>query len=179
MPETGTFVLALLAALGLMSVTASCGGNGRNQRAAPPSTSVAPDSSAILAAYRAHWADINAVSSHPPVDATSPQLSEHMAGQELGQVQARLALLAVRHEYVVGPPVDTSMAEVKAVLGTAAVVTDCDLDQGVRKNESTGVVVNQASSQRTLVNARLDLIGGSWKVTQFSVVHPGCVSANS
>ncbi len=166
----------------LAIVLAGCG-SGKGATAVAPTSTVAtvpPNAqtdAAILAAYRAHWADINAVSTKYPVDATSAQLADHMAGPELTQVQAQLALLAAHDEYVVGPPVDSTLAKVKAQVGSAAVVSDCDLDTGITKNGMTGAVTSQAPKERTLVNARLDLIGGSWFVTQFSVVHAGCTTS--
>ena len=177
-------------------VAAACGGGGGHHEASPalsstvvggststttePSTPTTPlDSTrtAILAAYRAHWADIEAVDTHYPVDPTNQILTDHMAATELNFVRSSLTVLNHLGQVLKGPPVDTSMATVKQLVGNAAVVTDCDLDQSVRVSAATGQTLDQPRTHRTLVNAEVELVGGAWKVTKLNIVSQACTAA--
>jgi hypothetical protein len=68
------------------------------------------------------------------------------------------------------------MATVKQLAATAAVIADCDFDQTATIDVKTGQVVQAAPTQRTLINAEVDLLDGTWKVTRVSIVRHGCLS---
>jgi hypothetical protein len=141
-------------------------------------TTVDPTQAAILGAYRASWADTFAVEGHYPVNEFDPILANHMAGNELNRVRNYATLLNHLNEYLAGPMPDTSGAIVKQQVGSAAVVADCEPDHSVLMNGKTGQVVRPAGTQPALVNAKVELIGGTWKVTDFSTVRSVCTSAN-
>ena len=124
------------------------------------------------------WSDSDAVVRHYPVNVFDPTLANHMAGAELTQYENYLTGLKFQNEYVQGPPTDTSRAIVKQIVGTAAVVSDCDFDASVVVNGRTNQIVKPAGTQRTLVNAKVELTGGVWKVTEFNNVSVGCVTAS-
>jgi hypothetical protein len=179
-----------------LSVVAACGGGGDHHEASPTRSSTAlggsntttttapattttldPTRTAILAAYRAHWADIEAVDTHYPVDPTNQILTDHMAATELNFVRSSLTVLNHLGQVLKGPPVDTSMAMVKQLAGNAAVVVDCDFDQSVRVNVATGQTLDQPSAHRTLINAEMELVGAAWKVTKLNIVSQACSAA--
>jgi hypothetical protein len=115
--------------------------------------------------------------SHYPVDPTDDRLPLFMAGDELNRVRNQLTVLAHLGHVLRGPPVDTSMATVKQLVGIAAVVADCDLDQTATVDGKTGQIVEPAPNQRTLINAEVELMDGTWKVTRFSIVRVGCAAS--
>jgi hypothetical protein len=180
-----------------LTVAVACGGGGGHHEASPvPTTSSAdgattttttaapstattldPTKTAILAAYRASSSASYVAATHYPVDPSDGRLSLYMAGDELNRVRNALTLLAHLGHVLRGPPVDTSMAMVKQLVGSAAVVADCDFDQTATVDAKTGTVVDPAPSQRTLVDAELHVMDGVWKVTRFSIVRQGCTSA--
>ncbi len=139
-----------------------------------PTTTVDPTKAAILAAYRASWTDYNDVATHFPVDPTNPILTIHMAGSQLDHVRNALTVLRFQGQVTEGPPPDTSLAVVKQVVGDAAVVADCGFDASTTINAATRQIITPPATQRTLVNAELELAGGVWKVTRSSVVRVGC-----
>jgi hypothetical protein len=69
------------------------------------------------------------------------------------------------------------MATVKELVGNAAVVADCGFDRTATVDEKTGQVVQLAPTQRTLINAEVDLMDGVWKVTRFNIVRVGCAAS--
>jgi hypothetical protein len=73
---------------------------------------------------------------------------------------------------------DTSRAIVKELDGTLAVVSDCDFDGSITMDGRTKQVVSPAVSQRALVNAKVELIDGVWRVTEFNNVRVGCEAAS-
>jgi hypothetical protein len=177
-----------------LSVVVACGGGGDHHEASQtasstvvgrsnstttstPTTTLDPTRTAILAAYRAHWADIEAVDTHYPVDPTNQILTNHMAATELNFVRSSLTVLNHLGQVLKGPPVDTRMAMVKQLVGNAAVVIDCDFDQSVRVNAATGQTLDQPPSHRTLLNAEVELVGGAWKVTKLNIVSQACTAA--
>jgi hypothetical protein len=112
------------------------------------------------------------------VNESDPVLNEHLGGDELKQVQNTATGLKFQSEYLAGPPLDTSGAIVKQLVGAAAVVADCNIDQSVLMNGRTNQVVKPATAPRQLVNAKVELSGGVWKVTELSNVGVTCTSAS-
>jgi hypothetical protein len=173
-----------------VTVAAACGGSSHHE-ASPPSTTHAlaistttaapttsttldPTKAAILAAYRASWADFDVVATHYPVDPTNPVLTNHMAGNQLIRVRNSLTALKLQDLVLQGPPVDTSLALVNQIIGNAAVVADCDFDPSVSVKGTTGQPIDKPTTRRTLINAELQLISGTWKVTKSTTVRVGC-----
>jgi hypothetical protein len=144
----------------------------------PTTTSVESTKAAILAAYRGAWADIDAVEGHYPIDVFDVRLSNHMAGKQLGQVRTAATALKFQGQYLAGPPSDTSGAIVKELVGAAAVVADCNVDPTVLMDGRTNQVVKAASTDRVLRNAKVELIGGAWKMTEFTNVGVTCTVAH-
>jgi hypothetical protein len=144
----------------------------------PPTTTIDPTDAAILAAYRGMWTDSDAVAHHFPINVFDPILGDHIAGAELTQIQNFLTSLKVQGQYAIGPPIDTSRAIVKQLVGTAAVVSDCAFDGSVIVSGLTNQVVKPATTQRALVNAKVELIDGVWKVTELNNVSVGCTTAS-
>ena len=80
--------------------------------------------------------------------------------------------LKFQGQYLAGPPSDTSGAIVKELVGAAAVVADCNVDPTVLDGwGSTNQVVKAANPRIGLLrNAKVELIGGTWKMTEFTNV---------
>jgi hypothetical protein len=151
--------------------------NATTTTVATTTTTLDPTRTAILAAYRASSSANYVAATHYPVDPTDGRLSSFMAGEELNRVRNELTVLAHLGRVLRGPPVDTSMATVKQVVGEVAVVADCDFDQTATIDGKTGQIHDPAPTRRTLINAEVDLMAGMWKVTRFSIVWAGCVAS--
>jgi hypothetical protein len=143
----------------------------------PTSTTLDLTDAAVLTAYRRGWLDISTVEGHFPVNQLDPILSDNIAGDELQRVQLYAAKLHSEKEYLAGLEPDTRGAIVTQLFGTNAVVADCNIDRSTLRNGLTNQVVSPASGQRTLVNAEVQLIGGVWKMTEFSNVGVTCANA--
>ena len=144
----------------------------------PTTTAVDAKKAAILAAYRAMWTDSDEVVRHYPINDVDARLENHMAGEALGQFKTFLTGLKFKNQYAIGPPTDTSRAIVKQLVGTVAVVADCDFDGAILMNGRTNQIVKPAGTQRDLVNAKVEIVEGAWKVTLFTNVSVGCVTAS-
>ncbi len=85
----------MTALLVLVGAACSTGGHGTTLPAptitastvAPTTTTVDPTKAAILAAYRAEWADVIAVSGKYPINPHDPRLSLHATGTQLTAAQ--------------------------------------------------------------------------------------------
>jgi hypothetical protein len=143
----------------------------------PSTTTVESTKAAVLASYRGLWQDIATVEGHYPVNPLDPVLTRHAAGNERAQVGNFATTLKFQNQYLAGPAVDTSRAIVKQLVGTVAVVADCEYDGSILMNGRTNQVVNPAGSQRRLVNAKVEWTEGVWKVTQLNNVSDGCTVA--
>ncbi len=152
---------------------------------APSTTTTVPPSStttvedpaqvtndAIVAAYRASWTDFLGVAEQPVVQPSDARLGAHMAGRKLDFVHTSLTKLALLRQHDTGT-VDIANAHVVELKGTAAVVAACETD-GVAIVDAAGQVVGPATNAPALVNQRLDLVGGIWKVTLGSNLRVAC-----
>lgn len=173
-----------------MLVVAACGSTSHKadpppKPTTPPSvTSVASTTAtttpsdqgqdpAILAAYQGSLADFNAVSTHVPLQPNSPVLANHRVGEDLQHVVSSLLQLAEHNQVDTGSLTSLS-AKVTQFNGTQAVVVSCELDRSAVVDATTHQVVTPASNSTEMVNALVEMNGGTWKVTQGSNVHPGC-----
>jgi hypothetical protein len=163
-------VLSLFAVIGM-----GCTGP---QHSAAPSLPHGPAKTAALAAYRAWWSDYAAATRSFPVDPSTPRLELHMQTSELTKIQSQLAYMKTRQQYIKGPVVDTTRAEVTALTSNSATITDCYLDLSYLVNGVTGSAENQPDMNRILARASLDLVNGQWKVASFVTVKIGCTSAS-
>jgi hypothetical protein len=140
----------------------------------PRITSPAPDAveSAIVARYLAFWEAV-AEAADPP-DPDHPALEESAADPQLEQLRGVLAddREQGRFRRVVG----THSPEVRELLDSAAaaVVDDCaqlDPEDGTYDAETRERISEPTEpGYRELLEARLELIGGEWKVVNINVV---------
>jgi hypothetical protein len=175
----------LAVAVALAVVGAACTGGGGG-KAAPQTTSAAPSTSttagvttttldptksAILAAYRAEWADVLAVDTVFPVRPLDPRLASHASGKQLLAVRQALTQLSVMSHYERGStefaPVVTSIA------GDTATVRDCIFDQSVEVDYRTNLPVETPNIGHTLDSFTLTRINGQWFVTDSTVIGSG------
>ena len=66
----------------------------------------------------------------------------------------------------------------RQLVGSAAVVADCNIDRSVLMNGKTNQVVTPATGELSLANAKVERIDGTWKMTQFSNVGKTCTVAS-
>jgi hypothetical protein len=166
---------------------AACGGGGHHAAApaptpatsstAPPTsaatttTTLDPTKAAILAAYRAGWADFLAVVSSFPVRALDSRLSLHSVGKELLHDQQLLTTLSAKGHYAKGS-VDLSPVVASVSTDTASVM-DCVFDHSVEVDGKTGVPVTKPDVGHSLDRFTLTRVSGSWLVSDSTVVKPG------
>jgi hypothetical protein len=143
--------------------------------AAVTTTTIDATVAAILAAYRASWADYLAVVTQFPVQPTDPRLSLHTTGVELDTIHISLTKAWLASEYAVGT-IDLAPI-VTAVNGATATVNDCYFDHTKIVNGKTGVTVNTGDTERTLINATMTLDAGTWKMANYQKVGSGCTPA--
>jgi hypothetical protein len=176
-----------MAAATLSLMVAGCGG-GHHVAALPPTTStqpatttsteaatstttVDPTTVAILAAYRAEWADFLAVAETFPVQPLDPRLAAHATGKQLTNIREFLTTLNLKGHYGVGS-VDLAPS-VTSMNGDTATVTDCFFDHTVETDGRTHTAIEQPDAGHTLGKATLTLVAGSWLVSDTVTISPG------
>ena len=160
-----------------LSVVVAIGGACSGSKSSSSSLPHGPAATAALAAYRAWWGDYSAATRVYPVDPSEPGLAVHMQPAELTKIQAQLSYMKVRQQYIKGPLVDTSKAEVTQLGPSSATVVDCYLDLSYLVNGTSGAIENQPNKDRVLARISLTLDQGEWKVANFMTVKIGCISA--
>src|SRR5215471_15228042 len=146
----------LLAAVAMAVLAAACSsGSGKSAQTPKPTvppkstTTLDPTTAAILSAYRANWAEIEAVGSTFPINPQDPRLSLHATGVELQAEQNSLAKVHQAGHFERGP-LDLN-PEVTSLTGDMATVMDCDFDHSVEIDAVTMKPVDQPDLGHTLV----------------------------
>lgn len=95
--------------------------------------------------------------------------------QELGPYLTGVAYTSLLHtmsqgrlrgQFLRGPMPEHDPAPDVVVEGTTATIRDCVLDAGEIYDGRRGVVVNPASGTRRLLEARMELVDGAWRLAQ-------------
>ncbi|HEX9549335.1 MAG TPA: hypothetical protein VF942_18480, partial [Acidimicrobiales bacterium] len=164
--------------LALVLFGTACSGGGHSNAnktttttAPATTTTLDPTKAAILAAYRASWADFIAVADTYPVNPLDPRLPAHDTGKELTGVRQALTKLMVQRHYNRGStelnPVVTS------VLDDAATAMDCIFDHSVEVDGSTNTPVERPNVGHTLLRFTLSRINGNWFVSDSTALKSG------
>lgn len=142
-----------------------------------PSTTVDPQAAAraaVVAAYRAYWADV-VVASHT-ADWQSPRLDDHARGQPVQAVRNHLLLL--KQEGLVGRGDMRLAPKVVSLTASTAKIEDCqDLTGFLKYDAKTGALRDRPSGNRYLAKATLTRIDGQWLVTQVAQAVAVCGKA--
>jgi hypothetical protein len=193
MRERTWAVAAMLPALSLSLALVGCGSSAKKPPPSTgpalagdqlPTTSIAvpttttPDvgdapTEELISAYKASTADFLAVAEHVPVSADSPLLANHMDGQRLDQARATLSTLSAQGRAETGTVKATSIV-VEQAAANAATLEVCEVDRSAVVDANTGVVVVPPVAAPTLVDVKLDLTAGLWKVSMKTTVRSGC-----
>jgi hypothetical protein len=134
-------------------------------------TTVDATKAAILAAYRAEWADFLAVAETFPVQPLDPRLAAHASGKQLTHIQQFLTALSLKSHFGEGT-VDLSPS-VTSVTADTAIVTDCFFDHTVEADGRTRTPVEQPDTGHTLGQATLKLTGAGWQVADTTTIKSG------
>jgi len=141
---------------------------------APTTNAQTAAKAAVLAAYRAFWDDVVAVSQ--TADWRSPRIAAHAAGQAVTALRDSLRQLQqdglVSHGYMKLDP------KVVSLTATTAKVQDCqDITHFLNYDATTGALRDTPSGKRYLADATLTRIDGRWKVTQVAQAVAVCGKA--
>jgi hypothetical protein len=129
--------------------------------AGPPTSSRSDAEAAVLAAYRAYWADVTAVGKTS--NWQSPRLADHATGDALAQARATFHTLKARGLVALGT-VDLR-AKVLSVKATAATLYDCNSTSNfLAYDAKTGALRDKSSGRRNGKTVTLRLQDGAWKV---------------
>ena len=131
-----------------------------------PPTTVDPKAAArmaVLASYRAFWADVVAASH--TADWRSSRLDDHARGQPVQAIRNHLLLM--RQEGLVARGDMRLAPKVVSLTANTAKVEDCqDITGFLNHDAKTGALRDRPSGKRFLAKATLTLIDGRWLVTQ-------------
>jgi hypothetical protein len=134
-------------------------------------TTVDPTKAAILAAYRAEWADVIAVDTVFPVHPQDPRLAQHAMGKQLTAIQQALTRLNVMSHYEKG---QTELSPtVASIDGATATVRDCIFDHSVEVDSKTSSSVESANIGHTLDLFTMTKVGEKWYVSDSTVQGSG------
>ena len=145
-------------------------------------SSSAPSSSAssrtadeqVLADYRAFWLD-GYLAAADPMDPSNPALAAHATGKQLETVQKAFLARQANGEVIRGT-LDLA-PRVVSVVGNAATVRDCYLDNTGVFDATTGERHDTPTGVRHLITATLQLEGATWKVSDLKQEGDGCTAA--
>jgi hypothetical protein len=175
-PRRGPVGRAVGVALAVL-VVAACGSGqspvagGTPAKVTTTSSTLPPDRTAVLAAWRHYWDVYIAVGEQ--MQLPDPRLAQVAAGQELQTLGG--AFLAAKSEgEVLRGSVDLDPKVISIGNGTAS-LRDCYLSDvlGYKDNKPVG----PADPQRRLVAATLVLAGGAWKVSSIDHISDGCTAS--
>jgi hypothetical protein len=127
----------------------------------------------VLDAYRGFWDAYLAAAD--PMEPLSPRLAEHATGTELETVRGAFVARRSGGEVIRG---GFDLApRVVSVVGDAATVRDCYLDNTGIYDATTGTRKDTATGVRHLITASVVREGGSWKVSELQKEGDGCTAA--
>jgi hypothetical protein len=160
-------------ALVLIALAAGCTDRAGDQSGgASPSTgptTTADPSSAILAAYRAHWADV--IEAGKTADWRSPRLDDHATGEVLQTVRDNYRQRQAAGEVVKGTV--RLHPSVISVIGSTATLRDCnDVTDFLRYDAKTGAPREQRKTDIAGLQVTLQLVNGNWLVSKIAVKGP-------
>lgn len=159
---------AILVVAGCSDRARGQGDGGSSTSSVGPTTTVDPRP-AILAAYRAHWADV--IEAGKTADANSPRLDDHATGETLKTVRANYRKLQSDGEVVRGTV--RLHPRVTSVRGSTAIVSDCnDATDFLRYDAKTGAPKEQRKTDIVEAEVTLRLINGAWLVSSIVLGEP-------
>jgi hypothetical protein len=124
---------------------------------------------AILAAYRAHWADV--VEAGKTADWRSPRLADHATGETLQTVRDNLRKIRSDGEVVRGTI--RLHPRVTSVQGATAILSDCnDATDLLRYDARTGAPKEQRKTDIVQATVTLRLVNGAWLVSSIVLGEP-------
>jgi hypothetical protein len=130
-----------------------------------------PTKVAILAAYRADWADFTAVAASFPIRARDPSISAHASGKHLEAERQALARLSTLKHYRRGL---TDLAPVvTSIIGDTATLTDCLFNRAVEVDYQTNAPVEQPDVGHSRQQFTLVKVDGAWNVSDSTTVASG------
>jgi hypothetical protein len=134
-------------------------------------TTVDATKAAILAAYRAEWADVIAVDTVYPVRPLDPRLKAHATGKQLLAIQQALTKLRLLNHYERGT---TDLSPViTAIDGDSATIHDCILDHSVEIDFESNSPVEKPNVGHTLDMYTMTRLSGLWYVSDSIVLGSG------
>ena len=164
-------VLTATAVLLVAGCSGRAGGHveeGSSTSSIGPTTTTDPRP-AILAAYRAHWADV--IEAGKTTDWRSPRLDDHATGETLQTVRDNYRQLHADGEVVRG--VVRLHPRVTSVQGSTAIVDDCnDATDFLRYDAKTAAPKEQRKTDIVEAKVTLRLINGAWLVSSIVLGEP-------
>ncbi len=181
-PTLAALLTGVVAAAAALAGCAGTGGAGtappttrpdlRLSAAAGPAQARAAEEADVVRSYQGMWADIIAVGAAP--DGNAPRLARFAAGTQLARLRRWMAGFA-RQGVVLSGTVKADPHVVALTSGRKAVVQACvDGSQWVEVDKATGKVRTEPPSLPDLNIATLEPVGGTWKVTELTVVVDRC-----
>ena len=126
---------------------------------------------AILAAYRADWADFAAVAESFPIRTQDPSIAAHATGKHLESERQALTQLSVMKHYQRGlidlAPVVTS------IIGDTSTLTDCLFNHTVEVDYQTNAAVAPPDVGHSRQQFTLVKVEGGWYVSDSTTVASG------
>jgi hypothetical protein len=173
--------LATAAAVALSLLGAACTSGRSTAKPVPPTTTTSvaavttttldPTRAAILAAYRAHWDDVLAVSSKFPINPLDARLALHTTGKQLSSEEDALTQVNLKAHYEMGTlelnPVVTAVTE------NAATIMECAFDHSVEVDAHTKLPVEQPDVGHSLLRFTMTKVNESWFVSDSTILKPG------
>jgi hypothetical protein len=136
-------------------------GGGTSASSSGPTTT--DQTNAVLAAYRAHWADV--IEAGKTADWRSPLLDDHATGEVLKTVRDNYRRIQAEGEVVRGTV--RLHPHVVSVRGSTAIIRDCnDVTDFLRYDAKTGAPREQRKTDIAQLDATLQLINGRWLVSK-------------
>jgi uncharacterized protein YchJ len=126
---------------------------------------------AILAAYRADWADFEAVAESFPIRTQDPSIGAHATGKHLDAEREALSRLSVIKHYQRGL---TDLAPVvTSIIGDTATLTDCLFNHSVEVDYQTNAAVAPSDVGHSRQQFILVKVEGAWYVSDSTTVASG------